>query len=462
LDPAVLSVVQATVKQALLSLGFSSVFGFALGMLCHDRRSIRVLLAFPIAVPGVVAAAAWVAVLGQHGFVHRLLGEAFLLYSLKAVVIAHVFFNAPWIALRLIEARSGFPKPQAEAARTLGASRFQVFTRVEWPFLRPAFTQALAQVWLWCVMSFSLILILGGGPPVDTLETAIYSRIRYGSLNMNGALGCALWQILLTALPAFWLMRQKKNRLESIVSRAPRSASRVQRAFEAFAILIFISPYFLMIHSKLFSGLHRDFVLEALGAWSHSLLISLGVSFLVFILSVGAWVGVRRGRSAFLLPGGLSTLVLSLALWRVYGGFIDFFSGSVFALIAVQAVLFLPWLVRIGFSLQQTQPQKELEAARSLGAKPLRAFLQVDLWRWKGPVLLTLLGVFTASLGETAAVSFFQGSGVQTVPLFMMRLMSGYRFDEAEVVAVSLLLFSAVLFSISGLFLTNSREVHRC
>jgi len=44
-----------------------------------------------------------------------------------------------------------------------------------------------------CAMSFALVLILGGGPPVQTLEVALYSRLRYGTVDLPGAAACGIW-----------------------------------------------------------------------------------------------------------------------------------------------------------------------------------------------------------------------------------------------------------------------------
>src|SRR5690606_36808761 len=125
-------------------------------------------------------------------------------YSMKAVVLAHVFFNIPWITLWVARARAQVPEEEIDSARSLGAGKPSLIAYVVWPRIRAAWLTAGAQTFGFCVMSFALVLILGGGPPVDTLETAIYSRVRYGGLDLNGAVACAIWQLGLTAAP--WLV----------------------------------------------------------------------------------------------------------------------------------------------------------------------------------------------------------------------------------------------------------------
>src|SRR6185295_17430160 len=121
--------------------------------------------------------------------------------TFAAVILAHVFFNAPWIALVVAEARSEIPEPLLEAARTLGAGSLARFAAVLWPSVRGAFAAAAAQAFALCSMSFALILVLGGGPPVDTLETSLYARVRFGTLDLSGAAALAAWELALTLIP---------------------------------------------------------------------------------------------------------------------------------------------------------------------------------------------------------------------------------------------------------------------
>jgi len=165
---------------------------------------LRAMLTIPFGIPTVVAATAWVAVLGSHGFLARLGFHSTLLYSFSAVVLAHVFFNAPWVAWWVGETSAQIPRSRIEAAQTLGASPLQIFFQLQFPSVALAFASALVQVFALCTMSFALVLILGGGPPVQTLEVALYSRIRWGELDISGAILCAALELILTLLP--WVL----------------------------------------------------------------------------------------------------------------------------------------------------------------------------------------------------------------------------------------------------------------
>ncbi|MGZ3689674.1 MAG: ABC transporter permease subunit [Bdellovibrionota bacterium] len=197
LDEGVLQAARMTLWQAgwstLLSAGGGLALGLWLGSVREGRatKAAELFLAIPFGTPTLVVALSWVGILGRSN----------LNYSLHAVILAHVFLNIPLVALAVGFARREVPLPALEAVKTLGAGALTRFRFVIWPVIRGAFASSAAQVAALCSMSFALVLILGGGPPVETLETALYSRVRYGTLDLEAAAACAVWQIAITLLP---------------------------------------------------------------------------------------------------------------------------------------------------------------------------------------------------------------------------------------------------------------------
>ena len=112
------------------------------------------------------------------------------------------------------QARSHLSQRQIEAAQGLGAGAVSRFRWVIWPQIRWAFGSACTQVFSYCSMSFALVLILGGGPPVQTLETEIFQRVHYGSVDFSGAAVSAVWQLLINVLPWALLLFFRAGRKE--------------------------------------------------------------------------------------------------------------------------------------------------------------------------------------------------------------------------------------------------------
>jgi thiamine transport system permease protein len=458
-DPDVLGVAWATARQAGMSTLISVAVGLPLGLAVarvsgRAASALDSLLGLPQGVPTVVAATAWVAWLGRSGWLARLdLG-----YSLSAVIVAHVFFNAPWVALLVAQARRAVPRAPLEAASTLGAGAWARFGLIAWPSLRWSLGAAAAQVMAACSMSFALVMILGGGPPVETLETALYARIRGGALDLAGAAACAAWEVALTLTPWILVLVARSRARGGTASAAPVVAPRrglgsgLLLAATFFFVSVFFVPYLAVFSgadaSLLLSGafwadvarpLSLSLVIAACAGLGALALASLAI--LAVSCSPMRWRALLEG--ALSLPSGLSVLVLGLGAWLAYGRFIDPFEGSLLAIVGLQIVVFFPVAHRILWPVAQAGQRARMEAAWALGASPWRAFWSVDWPRWRAPAASALALVGAMALGEVAAVSLFYSESLVPLPLVVSRWMGQYRFEEAR--AASLLLLAGAV-----------------
>lgn len=452
-DPILLSVVRMTATQAALSTVLSIAFGGALGLwMARGGRalspSLRSMLLFPFGVPTVVVAGAWVALLGRSGW----LGATEWLYSLKAVVLAHVFLNVPWIASTVADLRRGVPQAHLEAARTLGAGPLSCLGQIIWPYIRWGLASGAAQVFSLCCMSFVLVLILGGGPPVETLETSVYSRIRFAELDIPGATACAAWQLLLTVPPWLWVVAYARRDQASRMSLSRfelRSASRRSARAVDWRVMVaavFVAPYVALLWTPVLAT--EEFWREIAEPAKLSLMISGSTALLSVGTALTAIVaGLHRSptwvQGLVGLPSAVSALVLGLAIWIAYGSWVDPFEGSLSAIVGIQAVLFFPLALRVLWPIALQSRRPVLEAARTLGASPAIAFWMLDRARWSGPVMSALAMVAAASLGEVAAVSLFYSENLVPLPLIASRWMAQYRFEAAQAVLALLLILAA-------------------
>jgi thiamine transport system permease protein len=459
MNPVVLAIARLTVEQAFLSTLFSALIGLPLGLWMAKLRS-RVgfsLLAVPYGVPTIVAGAAWILWLGRSGILARLGWPLDWAYSLKAVILAHVFFNAPWIALLVAQARLTVSASQLEAARTLGAGRFESFLTVGWSAVRSAWIGGIAQAFSLCTMSFALVLVLGGGPPVQTLEVALYGSIRGGSLDLTAASGFAAWEVMITLAPwVIWMFFRKEGGALRRESRIFSSREFPQRwslggILGGSVAFFFILPY-LALGTQGF--VFKESIAPSL--WL-SIFIAVASASLSLGLAICALVAMHfmpRLKSAveilLLAPSGISILVLGLGFFLAYRSWIDPFSGSLSAMILLQATLFAPVAFRVLAPRLAETRFTLLEAARTLGARAPRAFQDVEWPRWRAPMASAFALVAGASLGEVAAVSLFYSEKWVPLPLLISRFIGQYRFEEARSLAFLLFVLSGLLiFGIS-------------
>lgn len=427
--PETLAVVRLTAGQALASLVGAFALGVPLGWAMAPRFSpglAQTVGAF-FAMPTLLTALAFA----------RLLAGTPVGYSLAGVVLAHAFLNAPWIAIMVAERRHGFPREIREAARMLGAGPARTFLDHELPFLRPVLFQAGAQVFVVCAMSFVIVLLLGGGPPVGTLETEIYARVRLGDLDLAQAIAYALWQIILCAPPALWALHESR-RARGWTRVGAVAAGRGNPALVmAFALVLF-APYLPMLARGVGEALKSGgFAPEIWPALATSLGLSFAATGLVTACAFFAALRSTESRLGALVaavaqvPSGVSTLVLCLGFWLAYARFVDPFEGSPAAIVALQVATVLPWAVRRLLPLASLRNDHALAAARTLGASPAQAWLVAEWPRWRGPLVSVAALAFCLGLGEIAAVSFFASENLVPLSLLLSRWGGQYRFAEA-------------------------------
>jgi putative spermidine/putrescine transport system permease protein len=151
-------------------------------------RAARLLAALPIAVPHLVAAALFVLLLGQSGFVARLLHTAGLAAGpdeLPALIydrwgigftVALAWKELPFLALLAFSVLATRGTALEETARSLGADAAQVFRRVTWPILWRGLLPGVIAVFAFVAGSYEAAVLLA---PSDPLALPLLTWERY-------------------------------------------------------------------------------------------------------------------------------------------------------------------------------------------------------------------------------------------------------------------------------------------
>ncbi len=447
-----------SLKQASLSLAASLLVGVPLGVFYAGvwTRWLRSFSVASFSLPGLL-------VIGMMTLLFR--GTEFR-FGLGSVVVAHAFLNAPWIAVATAEGIRSVPRGWVDAARTLGATRTRAFYRIELPWIARRIAVAAAQVFALCLMSFAIVLVLGGGPPVSTLETEIYAAVRGSGLELSKAAWFGVAELLLAAIPLILAVgyRSGPQYRDTLASRplakAPTSArSQVAHAVAATWLIL---PGVCFLRSASFTGfsevIRNPELHEALG-------VSLEIAFAVVAASLitGGFFALGARHSQFVrmiaaFPAGLSPLLVSLGFFLAYSSWIDPFEGSILGMVGVQTTLFLPFALRFFLPLideERTGPRRDLRlAARTLGATAWVAWKKLEWPRWQAAGLRLGALVFVWSFSELAAASFFGSERLTTLGVLLVRWLAQYRFEE-----VNLVLFGIYLFSAGVLLVTAKEEV---
>jgi spermidine/putrescine transport system permease protein len=99
-------------------------------------------------------------------------------FSLGSIVIAHVSFCFPFVALVVGARLASFNKEQEEAARDLGANDWQAFRDVLIPHMRPALIAGALLAFTLSLDDF-VITFFTSGPDTITFPVKVYSMLRF-------------------------------------------------------------------------------------------------------------------------------------------------------------------------------------------------------------------------------------------------------------------------------------------
>jgi putative spermidine/putrescine transport system permease protein len=195
-------------------------------------------------------------------------------------------------------------------------------------------------------------------------------------------------------------------------------------------------------------------------AWIHATLFSVRVGLvcaaIALLLGLLASVALVRfnltGRKAIfillILPIVVPEIITALAIYFVFAR--AQFTGSLLSIAIAQSILALPYVILVvSPALRNLDPQFE-QAARSLGAGPLRTFRFVIFPLLRPSIIAAALFGFLASFDNLLVALFLAGPGAITLPI---KMWEGLRLEiNPLIAAVSTIeiIFSIVILLAAG------------
>src|SRR5688572_23437397 len=214
-DQEIRAALGLTLWVAGISTALSVTCGVAVALGLRRGRRLRrgghTLLQAPLALPHLVVALATITAFAQSGLLAR---AAFALGLIDApsefpalvnddagigIIVAYAFKEVPFIALvaATLLARRG--DEYDEVARTLGASPWQRFRHVTWPFLAPGVGAAALMIFAYVFSAFETPFLLGQPYPAMLPVVAQQRFMSVDLADRPAAMACAL---ILTAIAA--------------------------------------------------------------------------------------------------------------------------------------------------------------------------------------------------------------------------------------------------------------------
>jgi thiamine transport system permease protein len=509
-------VILFTLWQALLSTLASIALGLPLAFILthYDfplKRIVRALTIVPFVLPAITVALGFALLFGRNGYLNQFLMHLFglsepplpIMYSLTGIVLAHAFYNAPIITRTVHAAWERLDPRYEESARALGASRFFVFKDITLPMILPGLLSGAALVFIFCFLSFPIVLSVGGGR-FSTIEVEIYTRVvtRLDPQFVNYKIGAALALVgLVLSLAVTYLYLRLQGSLarqtEQLRPRptAPlfagvrdllRPTKLLVWLYVLISVILFVGPVAAIVvdslreetaegarwtlrwYSYIFTPNYEALVGDSpLRAIVNSLIFGLGATAIAVPLGlIFAYViarlrldrsscrrrrqGVQSRRSLvdtlLMAPLATSSIVLAFALLRAFNAPPLRLVGTATAVIIAHAVIIFPFIVRALVPILESLDVRLTEMARSLGAGRFRALRDIELPLVATGLIAGAVFAFALSLGEMSATLMLARPGLSTMPVAVYRFLSQHSLGAPSAMSVVMIAVSAIAF----------------
>ena len=447
---------------SLAQAGITCVLAFVLGLPLAwvlarfefgGRALVLRLLMLPFLVPTLVAALGVLALWGPRGLLSGWLGIN-LQDTPWLLLYGNLFFNLCLVVRAGVDALGQVNARQVAAARSLGATPWRAFWRIEWPAIAPWLMSSLCLVFLYCFAGFGLALVLGG-QRFATVEVEIYTLVAH-ELQLGQASVLALWMLLLTGTVALlYALLEKRlaapSRVEPVLCKPPLGVAQWLAVWAALAVLFFVCalPVLAIVWRAFEAGWTtwaELFDAEVRVAIWNTLRFSAMALLLATLLGVLHALAAQRSvawRAAAFLPFVVSPVTVAFGLLLLYPSW----TASLPLLLAAYAVLAYPFVAKAMAAGLDSLPPHVLHAARTLGASPQRTFWRVTLPLLRPALRRGMAFAAATALGEFAVTLFLSRPEWATLTTLIYRRLGhpgAASLDQAFVLA-SLLMGLALL-----------------
>ena len=484
------AILWSATSQAMLSaLGSLAVAVPASIMLARryrwfGMRLLRLLVGLAFVIPTTVAASGLLAIWGRQGVVNQAidavnavvpvavaLPELPTFFGLKAVVLAHIFFNAPLMIRVFLPRILSVPDTHWRLARMMGMTAWQQGRWIEFPAMKPLILPMVGLVFLFCFSSFSLVLMLGGGLRVTTLEVEIYSALRI-AFDLPMAVALTLLQVGMALGVLVVLLRlaprQSSWNQPIMIMRAPcddilSANSFSLKTLDIFMIAILVLLLILPLAALAWRGVSGDVlaVLASAHFW-RAMGNSVGIAVASGVLVVGLACVLAETRTQ-LTRGGVALLemgvmvylvvpaiVMGTAWFILLRGVADVFAVAPFLVLVANVMLGLPVAYRLLIGKWLAMRGRDERSRLAYGLRGWRGvrFLTIPLM---GREIGLIFGLGMAmSMGDLGVIALFASADFTTLPWLLYQQAGRYRVDEAAVTALMLMLMVSALFALGN------------
>ena len=200
--PRVLASYRLTFGASVLAALVNAVFGLitAWVLVRYEfpfKRLVDALVDLPFALPTAVAGIALTAIWSTNGWVGQWLPFK-VSFTPVGVFVALVFIGLPFVVRTVQPVLEDLNREYEEAAATLGASRWQTFTKVVFPILMPALLTGFALAFARALGEYGSVIFIAGNMPMISEITPLLIITKLEQYDYAGATAIAVVMLVVS------------------------------------------------------------------------------------------------------------------------------------------------------------------------------------------------------------------------------------------------------------------------
>ncbi len=479
-DKYINSVFKFTIFQAFISALLSTIIGIYGAYLSRfinkkNERLLISILALPFLLPSILVVLGFINIWGNNGIFNIILKKIFnvdypilnVLYSFKAIIMAHIFYNIPLSILIIRSYWNKIGNNMEASSYLLGINKFKTFFTITLRRLLPAILSSFLLIFLYCFHSFAIVLMLGGDPKLTTLEVEIYRRSRDINL-FSSAASLSIYSLLfclIIALIYFYFQKEKFKEKNNYFLEQKKLKGFQKVLGITFTVILLLFLYLPIIsiiirsffvdnkfsflnYSKLFSN--SDFIESVFNSVNIALLSSIFTTIAAFALAHSLRFS-NKSKNIFkqlfiILPLATSSIIIGFGYYLI-SIYLRNFSNIIICSIAhmIISVPIAASIVKQNYDKLSINTQK---SALLLGANKTRLLLTVDLPYLKHALFASFIITFAISIGELNSTLVITSSDFTTLPVLLYYSITTHDIGLSSTIGSLLMLICIIITSI--------------
>jgi sulfate transport system permease protein len=204
-DPRVMASYRVTFGASFVAAVINTVFGLLLAWVLvryqfPGRRVVDAMVDLPFALPTAVAGIALTTLYASNGWLGSWLEPLGIKvsYTWLGIMVALVFIGLPFVVRTVQPVLDDLEVEVEEAAASLGAQRWQTFTRVVFPTIAPALLTGFALAFARALGEYGSVVFIAGNMPMKTEIVPLLIITKLEQFDYAGATAIAMVMLIIS------------------------------------------------------------------------------------------------------------------------------------------------------------------------------------------------------------------------------------------------------------------------